>query len=1252
VFEFHVSRSARDRYKFDDSLFSLSGNVVFADLQASRDFAHRINVAREADRNPERAVSPAALNAMGLIDEALHALIAQYRRRNPTVMLDALGFLAARLGQDGVEKTLVAFADRFPTVAVYRGKLTSGEWLQQSTEGIPNRAIALEEILLLWLANINPAFQPFKELFDDSTLARDTSYAHVTTALPEYFGTQPGFGPGNQNLIDLLRAPALRSPDSLEGQLAFIRGEWTPLLGDLFRKMLTAMAVLKEEEMAVWMRFHPPDQQKWRPGGGLHTFGDSSAEAIPHFSRTETEKEQFSPDQEWMPRTVMMAKSIYVWLHQLGMTYRRPVERLDQIPDEELELLARRGFNGLWLIGLWERSRASQRIKQMCGNPEAAASAYSLYDYVIAHDLGGEAAYNNLRERAWNRGIRLASDMVPNHMGIDSRWVIEHPDWFLSLPHSPYPAYSFNGPDVSSDDRVEIKIEDHYYDRSDAAVVFRRRDRWSGDTRFVYHGNDGTSFPWNDTAQLNYLKAEVREGVIQTILHVARMFPIIRFDAAMTLAKKHYQRLWFPEPGNGGGIPSRAEHGLTKAEFDAAMPVEFWREVVDRVAVEAPNTLLLAEAFWLMEGYFVRTLGMHRVYNSAFMNMMRDEENANYRSVIKNTLSFDPDVLKRYVNFMNNPDERTAVDQFGKGDKYFGVCTLMATLPGLPMFGHGQIEGYTERYGMEYKRSYHDEEPDSWLVARHERQISPLLHRRYLFAEVKNFLLYDLFTDHGSVNEDVFAYSNRSGDQRALVVFNNRYASTRGWINLSCPYAEKNHDGSKHIRQRSLGETFGFSPERYMFAACRDAASGLEFLHRAADIAEKGLRLELHAYQCHVFVEWRDLREDAAHPWSQLCDALAGQGVPSLDDALRSLQLRPLHEALKSVVNVEFAGSLAKWAVHPEGHARSLALDELFSVLSGNLEALLKEEQNYIASRAGESAGLAPPHEWRIDPQAAFKKLAQRIEAALSLKTVSEQAGVVWSPDAEFVIPVHTRSDPKAVAVWATILGWCAVDAMADAYEDPLREKTAVRLFDGLRLREVLAGILSAAGLQGEETWRSAARLRACFVKSVNAWQTLSWLRDPDIAWAIGVHEHEGTSYVVKEHLERFLWFTSLPVLLDHALDEVTGGEGIAKLQLHIEGHLADVAAAGYQADSLEDFTSDTHATAARSSQQPKTTAAESKSKDQAETKIAEIEDAKIEGPKIDDAKITNAKMDDAKADDSKIEDLKIEETTNPQRSK
>ncbi len=79
--------------------------------------------------------------------------------------------------------------------------------------------------------------------------------------------------------------------------------------------------------------------------------------------------------------------------------------------------------------------------------------------------------------------------------------------------------------------------------------------------RYIYHGNDGTSFPWNDTAQLDYTNPVVREAVIQVILHVAGIFPVIRFDAAMTLAKKHVQRLWFPEPGAGGAIPSRSQCG-------------------------------------------------------------------------------------------------------------------------------------------------------------------------------------------------------------------------------------------------------------------------------------------------------------------------------------------------------------------------------------------------------------------------------------------------------------------------------------------------------------------------------------------------------------------------------------------------------------------------------------------------------------------------------------------------------------------
>jgi hypothetical protein len=406
-------------------------------------------------------------------------------------------------------------------------------------------------------------------------------------------------------------------------------------------------------------------------------------------------------------------------------------------------------------------------------------------------------------------------------------------------------------------------------------------DSQTYETRFIYHGNDGTSFPWNDTAQLDYTKPAVREAVIQVILHVARNFPVIRFDAAMTLAKKHVQRLWFPEPGAGGAIPSRSQFGMTKSEFDEKVPEEFWREVVDRVAKEVPDTLLLAEAFWLMEGYFVRTLGMHRVYNSAFMHMLRDEDNAKYRLAIKNTLEFDPQILKRYVNFMNNPDEKTAVEQFGNGDKYFGICTVLSTLPGLPMFGHGQVEGFHEKYGMEFRWAKWEETPDDGLIRGHEWRIFPLLHRRYLFADVEQFLLYDFYSPNGSVDEEVFAYSNRFHDERGLIVYHNKFADTRGWIKTSAAIIDK---GSGKIIRKNIAEGLGLPHIGHVIF--KDYVTQLEYIRSCQEIWDNGMYIELGAYQCHAFMDWRFIGDSE---WKTVCEQLNGAGVPSMQDEWRKL---------------------------------------------------------------------------------------------------------------------------------------------------------------------------------------------------------------------------------------------------------------------------------------------------------------------------------------------------------------------------
>jgi glycosidase len=714
-------------------------------------------------------------------------------------------------------------------------------------------------------------------------------------------------------LAEALRAPVAASPHSLSGQVGYIREHWNSLLPpDLLEEVLISFDILLEEERA-WggggEPGPPPVMEFGRPEKGAGTAGGGpadgfSADGSSVFGGYEyPEYEHFSADADWMSNVVLMAKMVYVWLHQLSQQYARPITRLDQIPDTELDRLSAGGFTGLWLIGIWERSPASEHIKKLCGNPEAIASAYSLYDYEIAADLGGWEALHNLKGRASRRGIRLASDMVPNHTGIYSRWVMQHPDWFVQTDYPPFPTYQFNGEDLSSSGDVVIQVEDGYWTKTDAAVVFRLIERNTGRIRYIYHGNDGTSIPWNDTAQLNYLIPEVREAVVQTILHVARSFPIIRFDAAMTLAKKHFQRLWFPVRGLGGGIPSRAGHGMSREEFDTVFPTEFWREVVDRVAVEVPGTLLLAEAFWLMEGYFVRTLGMHRVYNSAFMNMLKQEENAKYRQTIKNVLEFNPEVLKRFVNFMNNPDEKTAVEQFGREGKYFGACVLLATMPGLPMFGHGQIEGYHEKYGMEYKQSYWNEQPDSHLVWLHEQRIFPLLRRRWLFSGSENFVLYDFYAG-AAVDENVFAYSNRVGGQRGLVLYHNSYATTAGWIRESAAYAVKGDGDAPELRRTTLAETLELVNDEQVYYAFRDHTLGLVFLRNSRELATQGLYAELGEYEFHVFTDFREITDDADGTWGRLCMTLNGRGVEDLEEELKQLKYATLNAAFRAALEM------------------------------------------------------------------------------------------------------------------------------------------------------------------------------------------------------------------------------------------------------------------------------------------------------------------------------------------------------------
>jgi hypothetical protein len=506
---------------------------------------------------------------------------------------------------------------------------------------------------------------------------------------------------------------------------------------------------------------------------------------------------------------------------------------------------------------------------------------------------------------------------------------------------------------------------------------------------------------------------------------------------------------------------------------------------------------------------------------------------------------------------------------------------------------------------MEYRWPRYEENPDHWLVERHEREIAPLLKRRWLFAESGNFLLYDFFAANGSVNENVFAYSNRNGGERALVVYNNRYADAHGIIDFSAAFADK---GSGQLRQRRLAEGLGLSGDRDAVVSWRDSLTSLEYLRRAGDLLDRGLTLNLHAYQSHVFLDWRELRSTAEQPWDRLCDGLNGRGVPSLDDELVNLELRPAHDALRQLLDRGMVRLLADLAEHPRAFAaegarkperqRSQFLKQAWECG----QTFLREAQVCYAERLRQAnqPGIEP-----AEPASLARDFSRRLRAAMRLPQVEALFPVPWTAAARRMLPSPSPQF-TATAMWGPVLGWCALELLAESVDPVEPERAALDLFDRLRLREPFGHSFAALGFEGEEAWRVAARIKVLLLTGAGvatleeaalppqneafaAETTLPqpvtpepshpreekvvlapalWL-DPDVRWLCGVHESEGHFYLIRELYEELLWWLLMPALLNLAGEDAPSRAAVKELSNTVKAALASAEAAGYRVDEL-----------------------------------------------------------------------------------
>src|SRR5687767_1439036 len=118
-----ITRTARDHYQFDGSIFLPDGHLLLTDFASARTVAAQMSALRT------QPVPASDIFAMSLIDEALRLVVRHFAP--PALMSDAVSHVDQQVGAESVTATEEKFVAEFPPETVYRGKEKVEEYLKK-----------------------------------------------------------------------------------------------------------------------------------------------------------------------------------------------------------------------------------------------------------------------------------------------------------------------------------------------------------------------------------------------------------------------------------------------------------------------------------------------------------------------------------------------------------------------------------------------------------------------------------------------------------------------------------------------------------------------------------------------------------------------------------------------------------------------------------------------------------------------------------------------------------------------------------------------------------------------------------------------------------------------------------------------------------------------------------------------------------------------------------------------------------------
>ena len=170
---FYLNRTARMLFQQHDPEFLR----LSADMQESQKKAEEQSKILNSHIASGEGILPAQLHGMKLLHEVLHYVLSKTAaRRNPALLADVRRTFEESLPERDTARYLNRFLESFPTAGIFSGTEKTDVFLQEKA----NREEVLEESLLVWLNNQNPALDRLSAYISDKKL-REENLAHLGT---------------------------------------------------------------------------------------------------------------------------------------------------------------------------------------------------------------------------------------------------------------------------------------------------------------------------------------------------------------------------------------------------------------------------------------------------------------------------------------------------------------------------------------------------------------------------------------------------------------------------------------------------------------------------------------------------------------------------------------------------------------------------------------------------------------------------------------------------------------------------------------------------------------------------------------------------------------------------------------------------------------------------------------------------------------------------------------------------------------